>query len=144
MEQPNHNTYTPEETSETSSAHEDDDINADLASATFENLTSFVISWARSRDIFEQGSFKAQIAKFAEESAETVFAAGRVTSEKNFPWDGSALEEFKDGIGDTLVTIIVSCSFIGLDPVRCLEHAYKEIRERKGKMIAGTFVKEAS
>ena len=31
---------------------------------------------------------------------------------------------------------------IGLDPVDCLEHSYNEIKDRKGMMINGKFVKE--
>lgn len=48
----------------------------------------------------------------------------------------------KDAIGDTLVTIIVLAHQLDLDVTECLNIAYKEIKNRKGKMINGTFVKE--
>ncbi|ARU13097.1 DNA binding protein [Streptococcus phage P0094] len=48
----------------------------------------------------------------------------------------------KDAIGDTLVTIIVLAHQLDLDVTECLNIAYREIRDRKGKMINGTFVKE--
>ncbi|AZF91409.1 hypothetical protein PP198_gp44 [Streptococcus phage CHPC1036] len=48
----------------------------------------------------------------------------------------------KDAIGDTLVTIIVLAHQLDLDVTDCLNVAYEEIKNRKGKMINGTFVKE--
>lgn len=49
----------------------------------------------------------------------------------------------KDAIGDTLVTIIVLAHQLDLDVTECLSIAYEEIKNRKGKMINGTFVKES-
>lgn len=48
----------------------------------------------------------------------------------------------KDAIGDTLVTIIVLAHQLDLDVAECLSIAYDEIKNRKGKMVNGTFVKE--
>lgn len=48
----------------------------------------------------------------------------------------------KDAIGDTLVTIIVLAYQLDLDVAECLSIAYEEIKNRKGKMVNGTFVKE--
>lgn len=48
----------------------------------------------------------------------------------------------KDAIGDTLATIIVLAHQLDLDVTECLGIAYEEIKNRKGKMINGTFVKE--
>lgn len=48
----------------------------------------------------------------------------------------------KDAIGDTLVTIIVLAHQLDLDVTECLSIAYDEIKNRKGKMVNGTFVKE--
>lgn len=49
----------------------------------------------------------------------------------------------KDAIGDTLVTIIVLAHQLDLDVTECLSIAYEEIKNRKGKMVNGTFVKES-
>lgn len=49
----------------------------------------------------------------------------------------------KDAIGDTLVTIIVLAHQLDLDVTECLGIAYEEIKNRKGKMVNGTFVKES-
>ena len=48
----------------------------------------------------------------------------------------------KDAIGDTLVTIIVLAHQLDLDVTECLSIAYEEIKNRKEKMVNGTFVKE--
>jgi hypothetical protein len=41
-----------------------------------------------------------------------------------------------------LVTIILLAKIVGLDSVDCLADAYDEIKDRKGKMVNGLFVKE--
>ena len=41
-----------------------------------------------------------------------------------------------------LVTIILLRKIVGLDSVDCLADAYDEIKDRKGKMVNGLFVKE--
>lgn len=48
----------------------------------------------------------------------------------------------KDAIGDTLVKIIVLAHQLDLDVTECPSIAYDEIKNRKGKMVNGTFVKE--
>lgn len=47
-----------------------------------------------------------------------------------------------DAIGDSFVTLIILSAQLNLDPVECLQHAYNEIADRKGKTIDGVFVKE--
>lgn len=52
------------------------------------------------------------------------------------------LEEIQDGIGDTLVVLIGLSMQLGLDITECLNVAYNEIKDRKGKLVNGVFVKE--
>ena len=52
-------------------------------------------------------------------------------------------EMIKDGIGDTVVTLVCLAQRCGLDFEECVQTAYDEIKDRKGKMIDGVFVKEA-
>ena len=47
-----------------------------------------------------------------------------------------------DGIGDVVVTLICTSMQLGVDFNECLKIAYNEIKDRKGKMINGMFVKE--
>lgn len=48
-----------------------------------------------------------------------------------------------DAIGDCTVVLINLAELIGCPFEKCLEAAYAEIRDRKGMMIDGKFVKEA-
>ena len=48
-----------------------------------------------------------------------------------------------DGIGDVVVTLICISEQLGLDFNKCVDFAYSEIKDRKGKLIDGTFVKES-
>lgn len=50
--------------------------------------------------------------------------------------------ELVDAIGDSLVTIIILADILHIDPERALWTAYDVIKDRKGKTIAGSFVKE--
>ena len=49
----------------------------------------------------------------------------------------------EDSVGDSLVVLIILCQQLGFDLKECLQTAYNEIKDRKGKMIDGTFVKES-
>lgn len=50
--------------------------------------------------------------------------------------------ELVDGIGDTVVVLILMARLAKTDIETCLRAAYDEIKDRKGKMVDGTFVKE--
>ena len=47
-----------------------------------------------------------------------------------------------DGLGDVLVVLIGLSMQLGLDLTECLEVAYNEIKDRRGKLVNGVFVKE--
>lgn len=47
-----------------------------------------------------------------------------------------------DAVGDTLVVLIGYCMQRDIDIQEALETAYAEIKDRKGKVINGIFVKE--
>jgi len=51
------------------------------------------------------------------------------------------LNEIKDGIGDTVVTLIGVCEMYGFTLEECLQMAYDTISKRNGTMIDGIFVK---
>lgn len=50
-------------------------------------------------------------------------------------------DEFKDAVGDTIVTLIILAQQQGTNVEECLELAYNVIKGRTGKMIDGVFVK---
>ena len=51
-------------------------------------------------------------------------------------------EQIKDSIGDVYVTLVILAMQHGLGIEDCIKAAYNEIKDRKGKMIDGVFVKE--
>lgn len=48
----------------------------------------------------------------------------------------------KDAIGDTYVTLVLQAEMWGLTMSECIEQAWNEIKDRKGRMVNGIFVKE--
>ena len=57
--------------------------------------------------------------------------------------DDDSFEEI-DAVGDIMVVLIGYCMQRELDIEECLASAYEEIKDRKGKVINGVFVKEVS
>ena len=51
-------------------------------------------------------------------------------------------EEMKDAIGDVFVTLVGMAHHLDLDLSECINMAYQTIRNRKGKVIDGSFVRE--
>ena len=95
-----------------------------------DRLVKLVEKWSRDRNLHEADSGK-QFLKVIEEIGEVADALA-----KDKP------EELKDGIGDTVVTLIILAQQNGLTLEECLETAYSEIADRKGKTVNGVFVKE--
>lgn len=52
------------------------------------------------------------------------------------------MAQLADGIGDTFVTLVLLAKQNGLNIQDCVEVAYGEIKDRKGKTINGVFIKE--
>lgn len=98
-------------------------------------LIDKINEWADSRGL-KQADSKIQWMRITEEVGEIRDVLLKPTK---FTEPQAAL---KDAIGDTLVTIIVLAHQLDLDVTECLSIAYEEIKNRKGKMVNGTFVKE--
>lgn len=101
----------------------------------FTELIDKVNDWADKRSL-KQADPKIQWMRITEEVGEIRDVLLKPTK---FTEPQSAL---KDAIGDTLVTIIVLAHQLDLDVIECLGIAYDEIKNRKGKMVNGTFIKE--
>ena len=95
-----------------------------------DRLVKLVEEWSYDRWLHKADSSK-QFLKVIEEIGEVADALA-----KDKP------EELKDGIGDTVVTLIILAQQNGLTLEECLETAYNEIADRKGKTVNGVFVKE--
>jgi hypothetical protein len=52
------------------------------------------------------------------------------------------MEEIADGIGDTMVTLILAAEMAGMSAEECLAQAYQEIAGRTGRMVNGQFCKD--
>ncbi len=94
-------------------------------------LIKQVEQWSRDKGL-EQGNPDRQALKFYEEAGEVAAALSR-----------NDIDDLKDGIGDTLVTLIILAQQYNMSLQECLECAYDEIKDRKGRTINGTFVKES-
>lgn len=88
--------------------------------------------WAKERGIYEKGTLNGQFIKLIEEVNELKEG---IENEND--------EEIIDAIGDCVVVLTNLANFIDVDIEDCINSAYNEIKNRKGKMINGTFVKDA-
>lgn len=94
-----------------------------------DELIKNVIRWGRDKGLNDP---KAQLNKVMEE-------VGEIAHEVSRNRYGA---DFRDAIGDTLVTLIILADIASARPMACLKLAYREIKDRKGKTENGTFVKE--
>ena len=96
-----------------------------------DKLINNVKIWAKEKNLLKKENSHAQMLKVLEEVGET---AGAILKNKN--------QETIDGIGDSFVTLIILCYQLELEPKDCLEAAWNEIKNRKGKTVNGTFIRE--
>jgi len=95
----------------------------------FEDLEEKTIEWHRDRNLIEGSTSLAQHTKLVEEVKEL---------ENNLLGD----KPIADDIGDILVVLINIATRDNLSLYDCLQVAYEDIKDRKGKMVDGVFVKE--
>jgi NTP pyrophosphatase (non-canonical NTP hydrolase) len=92
-----------------------------------------VIQWGEARQIVQNSNPKAQARKTQEEVHELFDAI-----------ENNDREAMIDAYGDILVTLVMGCATADLDLVKCFEHAYEQIKDRKGYLSPeGIFVKES-
>lgn len=97
-------------------------------------LITNVLQWGTDKNIIGangKGTRYGQADKVLEEAKETYGAVRR-----------NDLMEVKDGIGDTMVTLILLANMYGWTLEECLQVAYDVISKRTGKMVDGVFVKD--
>ena len=116
---------------------------------TFKELQDKVLEWADSHDLLHEENANKQFMKFIEEVLEfkTEMDFNRnefiiYLIDKGITFIPDTLTRMKLEMGDVFVTLIILCKQLGIDPQRCLELAYEKIKDRQGKTIDGTFVKE--
>lgn len=94
-------------------------------------LVKLIEKWAREKNL-DIAEPEKQMLKVVEEVGEVAAALAR--NNKN---------DLRDGIGDVVVTLVILAMQNDMDLYECLNQAYNEIKDRKGKMVNGVFVKEA-
>lgn len=94
------------------------------------NVYDLIRSWANDKGIYKSGDSKTQYVKLMEESGELA----RAILKRDKP-------EIKDAIGDMIVVLTNLAYLEGFEVEDCVTSAYDVIKNRKGKMENGTFMK---
>ena len=88
-----------------------------------------VVQWHRDRNLIDGSTDKDQVLKLMQELGE-------------FSDSVCKGKDIKDDIGDMLVVMLNIATRNGVTLSECLARAWDEIKDRKGKMVDGIFVKE--
>jgi NTP pyrophosphatase (non-canonical NTP hydrolase) len=94
-----------------------------------EQYEELIKQWHRDRNLIDGATDKDQVCKLIQEVGELSdnVCKGRDVS---------------DDIGDCIVVLINIAERNGLTLEHCMSVAYNDIKDRKGKMVDGVFVKE--
>ena len=93
-------------------------------------LYNQIADWHHARNLIEGSTDKDQVLKLIQEVGEL---SDSICKQK----------DIYDDIGDIMVVLINILERREIELVDCLAVAYNDIKDRKGKMIDGIFVKEA-
>lgn len=96
-----------------------------------DHLTTWIEQWAGERNLHTADPNK-QVLKLGEEFGELCQGMA-----KGKP------DQVKDSIGDMYVVLTILTLQLGMSIDDCVKLAYEEIKDRKGKMVNGVFVKES-
>ena len=92
-------------------------------------LVKLIEQWHEDRNLIAGSTDKDQVLKLIQELGEL---SDSVCKEK----------DMKDDLGDMLVVMINIMKRNNITIEQCLQKAYDDIKDRKGKMVDGIFVKE--
>ena len=107
-------------------------------------LEKKIVQWAEDKGILEGSTPVKQNEKTLEEVIETRDALVQMEYANSLGYDSKIIQrEIEDGIGDTIVTLIILAKMTGTDIESCLALAWAEIENRTGRIIGGKFVKDA-
>ena len=96
-----------------------------------DELQQQILAWAKEKGILDKATPETQLTKVTEEHMELVKAI--------YQNDGIGII---DGIGDSVITLVILTELSGYNFKECVEYAYKQIKHRTGKMVDGVFVKD--
>jgi len=93
-------------------------------------LISSICQWHYDRNLIDGSDDKSQFVKLVSEVGEL---ADSIAKQKSVA----------DDIGDIIVVLVNIAERNNLSIEKCLETAWNDIKDRKGKMVDGVFVKDA-
>jgi NTP pyrophosphatase (non-canonical NTP hydrolase) len=95
-----------------------------------EELVNKIAQWHHDRNLIDGSTDKDQYMKLIQEAGELSdnICKGR---------------DISDDIGDMMVVLINIATRNNLTITECLDAAYNDIKDRKGRMVDGVFIKEA-
>ena len=96
-----------------------------------QNQFDLIRAWANERGLYAKGDLKTQTLKLIEEAGEICRAVLK-----------NDHDQVIDGIGDCVVVLTNLAELINVPIEDCIDVAYDEIKNRKGKMVNGTFKKD--
>lgn len=93
-----------------------------------EELVAKIVQWHHDRNLINGATDKDQYMKLIQEAGElsTNICKGK---------------DVKDDIGDMIVVLINIAERNKVSITECLETAYNDIKDRKGRMVDGVFIK---
>lgn len=94
-------------------------------------MKNSIVKWASERGLVKKENAPKQIIKLQEEVGE--LASAYLKQDKL---------ELYDAIGDIQVVLIILCEQLDMDYNEALKSAYNVIKNRKGKTVNGTFIKD--
>ena len=92
--------------------------------------TEKIRQWAIARNL-QTGETAKQMVKLMEEVGELASGMAR-----------DNINKIIDSIGDAYVVLTILALQYGIDIEMCIDEAYETIKDRKGKLVNGIFVKE--
>lgn len=96
------------------------------------DVVHLIREWAEARNLITGSTPQAQTVKLFEEGGEVAGGVARKDTDK-----------IKDSIGDVVVVLVILAAQTGLDFADCVASAYDEIKDRRGRMVDGVYIKEA-
>lgn len=102
-----------------------------MVGMTIETLEKKIVQWHHDRNLIEGANDKDQYMKLIQECGEL---SDNICKQR----------DIRDDIGDIIVVLINITERNGLTLEECMEVAYNDIKDRKGRMIDGVFIKEES
>ena len=111
--------------------HAECDRLTDLLAAANER-NERVVRWAAARNLIHGSDARAQTIKLGEEFGELCAAIAR-----------GKTDEAMDAIGDMTVVLTILSAQLGTTIEACQDAAWEQIKDRRGRMVNGVFVKEA-